>query len=213
MEDWEAWIKYPQHRNWFNKLWVADRLKYRCGPAGLPPSETLTTIVRPIYNLNGMGVGAEIKILEQGDMRSVPPGFCWVEKFEGRHISATYEFHSSNTAIWKPLSVWQGFRRDGAPLYKFDRWERLSLDQAPVIPRELNELFDVKVINVEFIGNKVIEVHLRESPDPEYDIIIPIWDGEDVDTDLFKEYEYINDPDDGEGQLPQKRLGFFVKNR
>lgn len=213
MDDWRAWAKYPQHRNWFNKLWVADRLKYLCGPSGFPLPKTLTTIVRPVYNLNGMGAGAEVKLLEQGDMKTIPPGYFWIEKFEGRHISATYKFYSGNTAIWKPLSVWEGFRIDGDPLYKFNKWEKLSLDQAPTVPTELNELFDVKVINVEFIGDKVIEVHLRDTPDPDYDIIIPVWDGTDIDTDLYKDYEFIKDPDDSEGQLPEKRLGFFVKNR
>ena len=58
MNDWRAWAKYPQHRNWFNKLWVADRLNYLCGPSGFPLPKTMMTIVRPVYNLNGMGAGA-----------------------------------------------------------------------------------------------------------------------------------------------------------
>ena len=210
MEDWEAWVKYPHHRNWFNKLWVADKLKYRCGPCGIAPSETLITVVRPIYNLNGMGVGAEVKTIEKDDWYAVPPGFFWVEKFEGRHISASYKFNSGVKAIWEPISVWEGFRSEKDPLYKFNKWERLSLEEAPKVPRELNELYDVKIINVEFIGEKIIEVHLRDTADPNYDELYPVWEGEEFTLDG---YEYIPLPEDADGQLPQKRLGFFVKNR
>ena len=35
--DSEAWIQYPQHRKWFNKLYIADLEGYACGPSGLPP--------------------------------------------------------------------------------------------------------------------------------------------------------------------------------
>ena len=213
MQDHDAWQIYPKHRNWFNKLWVADTLGYFCGPCGFAPSRTIMAVVRPIYNLSGMGVGADVKMLEENDERSVPPGYFWVERFEGPHISATYKFHSGVTAIWEPLSVWQGHRSDGAPLYKFNKWTRLPLKDAPPIPSELNELFDVKVINVEFIGNKIIDVHLRDTPDPDYDEIIPVWEGEDFSFDIYSEYEFKRDPDDGDGFLPQKRLGFFVKNR
>lgn len=211
MDDCDTWVEYPKHRNFFNKLWVADNLNYFCGPSGFAPSRTVMSVIRPVYNLSGMGAGAEYKLIEKDDCTAVPLGYFWTEKFEGRHISATYKFYSGYTAIWKPLSAWEGFRRDGAPLYKFDRWCRIPLNEAPKVPRLFNDLFDVGIINVEFIGNKVIEVHLRNSPDPDYDELIPVWDGENNKHNYSNEYKFIESLDDGDGFLPQGRLGFLVK--
>ena len=70
--------------------------------------------------------------------------------------------------------------------------------------QKLRELSDVGLINVEFIGKKVIEVHLRPSPDPDgAHRIVPVWA-----DDVIEGYEpYF---DDGGGRLEVPRLGFIV---
>ena len=52
--------------------------------------------------------------------------------------------------------------------------------------------------NCEFIGDKLIEIHLRGNPDFRYnnDSVIPVWEGDDVNT-------YIEDND-------YHRLGFII---
>ena len=35
-EDIDVWYKYPQYHNMCNKLWLAEKLGYKCGPAGIP---------------------------------------------------------------------------------------------------------------------------------------------------------------------------------
>ena len=214
MNDNHAYEKYPHYRNWFNKLWVAERLGYVCGPSGVAPPDTNQYIVRPIYNLAGMGIGARFQIIEEGDIRATEPGYFWCERFYGRHISASFKFHHGVIGEWKPISAFEGFTNPYESLTKFQEWKRLGLDWVPEVPRELNELSDVDIINVEFIGGKVIEVHLRDTPDPDYDHFIPVWAS---DLGRKKEYmekngfDFVESYDDADGHLEDPRIGFFVK--
>ena len=87
-EDYQAWEEYPQHRWVFNKLEVALKLGYKAGPACVPLPKTSNTlfkaIIRPIYNLYGMGISAKVKtfrpmidnefIINHG---YIPPGHFW----------------------------------------------------------------------------------------------------------------------------------------
>lgn len=212
LDDSDAWKKYPKYHNWFNKLWVSEKLGHKCGPCGVAPDESKYYIVRPTYNLSGMGVGAEFKFIEAGDMSQVPPGYFWQEIFLGRHYSATYEFVHDTNPYWKPLTCFEGIRL-GTELWKFSKWHRS--DYFPEVPRVFNELSAIKRINVEFKGNAPIEVHLRDTPDPEYDEFIPIWEGmqKEVDKYITMGYSYIESFDDADGFLHTPRLGFVVKNK
>jgi len=75
----------------------------------------------------------------------------------------------------------------------------------------MDALLDVDIINVEFKGDKIIEVHLRGTPDPDYDEIIPVWGDTDVDHYTQEGYQYIDSYDDADGFLLKPRMGFMVK--
>lgn len=197
MYDDDAWIAYPHHRGWFNKLEVSLRLGYACGPCGVAPTVSGYYVVRPIYNLEGMGIGAFKAWIDAGDASRVPPGSFWCEWFDGDHHSVTYRWNDG----WHPVSTWQGFN---APddLSRFHRWVR-SKWSAP-LPQMFDVLADCGVINVEFVGGRIIEVHLRPSPDPEVDgTLIPVWADNPVEG-LVPAF------DDGNGFLPVPRIGFVV---
>jgi len=206
MDDFQAWKKYPQHHNWFNKLWVSEKLEYRCGPCGLSPERSDTYIVRPTYNLSGMGVGAKFVYIEAGDVSKVPPGYFWQEVLHGRQYSVTYKFDNG----FYPISCYEGIK-DSSQLWRFQRWVRSSY--IPTLPQIVEELCDVETLNIEYIGDSPIEFHLRGSPDPQYDEIIPIWCDAKKDIDKYRKmgYTYINSPDDADGFLDISRLGFMVK--
>ena len=208
MNDDDAWKRYPQHRLWFNKLWLSDRLGYECGPSGLAPETTKYYVVRPIYNLSGMGIGAEYVYIEAGDASKVPPGYFWQELFRGEHYSATFVYEKG----WRTKTCYQGFR-DTNDLWRFCRWRRSS--KKLMLPGMFEELRDVERINVEFKGNKIIEVHLRDTPDPHYDEFVPVWEDttqEMLDKYIEMGYTYKNNYDDADGFLGTPRLGFFVRN-
>lgn len=212
MHDEDAWKAFPRHRKWFDKLWLSDSLGYHCGPSGTSPNKDGLYIVRPVYNLSGMGVGAQKTFIRAGDNRKVPPGYFWCEYFEGRQFSVTYEFWHGVKGEWKPVSSWEGVRTE-EDLWRFDRWVRSSV--CPEVPSLFNALSDVKRINVEFIEDKPFEVHLRDTPDPTYDEIIPVWKDRQniIDKYLSLGYTYRKSFDDADGFLDTPRLGFMVKNK
>ena len=218
MEDDDTYKKYPHHRKWFNKLYIAELFGYKCGPAGVDIPEDGTYVIRPIYNLSGMGVGAHVKALKAGDDRSVPAGYFWCEYLTGKHYSANYKWQYDRDMIngkwlqpWKGSSCWEGTNML-INLTKFVEWKRS--DYIPEVPDELVCLRDVGTINVEFKGNQVIEVHLRPSPDPDYDHIIPVWAsdiGKKKEHMEMHGYEFVESYDDADGQLLDARIGFIVK--
>ena len=207
IHDFEAWEKYPHHHKWFNKLYLAEIMGYKCGPTGLAPDVTDHYIVRPIYNLSGMGVGSKVIKIEAGDATKVPPGYFWCEFIAGIQYSATYEFVDGR---WKSISCWQG-TNDINNLSRFVSWIRSTYK--PKVPSQFNELHDVGRINIEFIGDKPIEVHLRESPDPNYDELIPVWADNSVNKEAYlsRGYRYIESYDNANGFLEIPRIGFLVK--
>ena len=74
-------------------------------------------------------------------------------------------------------------------------------------------------INVEFIEDKIIEVHLRKSPDPEYNHMIPVWESDEMfrvgnhkrDHYELHGYKWIESYDNANGYIDDPRIGFFVK--
>lgn len=198
--DIEAWDLYPHHRRWFNKLDLSLRFGYRCGPGAVAPRDSGWYVVRPIYNLEGMGVGARKQFIEAGDDRCVEPGFFWCEWFDGPQHSVTFEWTDSG---WVPVSAWEGVRPEDN-LSRFTCWRRSIWRSG--LPDEFDELADCDLINVEFVDGRVIEVHLRSSPDPDVgEEIVPVWaDEEDVTVDVVSF-------DDAGGFLKVPRLGFRVR--
>jgi hypothetical protein len=55
---------------------------------------------------------------------------------------------------------------------------------------------------------------LRGSPDPDYDEIVPRFEGVDIELPehRIKKYKFIKDEEDCGGRLHPKRLGFYVRN-
>jgi len=209
MNDEAAWKKYPHHRLWFNKLWLSEQFGYYCGPGGVAPQASNYYIVRPIYNLAGMGVGAEYRWIEEGDYSVVPPGYFWCEIFIGKHISAQYQWNDNQLTA---VSGWLG-QHLTTELYKFNRWTRVDINDLPSPPPICNRLMDVQQINIEFIDNKPIEIHLRETPDPQYDQLFPVFTDMHVNHKQMVDngYKWIDSYDNADGFLDNPRIGFYVR--
>ena len=57
-----------------DKLILAKKLGYVCGPAGIVPLHPGLYVVRPLMNLKMMSRGAKIQYL---DTDSIPDGYFW----------------------------------------------------------------------------------------------------------------------------------------
>lgn len=202
MFDNDVWEVIQPEDIWvYNKLQIARMQNISCGPAGVRVPADGQYIVRPMINLLGMSVGAEIKHLTRDSLLDVPPGYFWCEILEGTQVSVDY--NNGNQ-----VGVYQPERDIDSPLYKFSKWTRLNT--GPEIPVWLKPLVSkYSRINVEFIGDKVIEVHLRNSPDPDVQEIIPVWESEP--TTAREGYRFVDDYEDGDGFLKEARLGFLIK--
>jgi len=205
-DDNSAWHAFPQHRLWFNKLWLSETLGYDCGPGGIAVTKPGVYVVRPVYNLRGMGLGAKVKYLTPYDTHTVPAGHFWCEQFKGTQRSIDFQWNING---WQQVRAFEGYNEPDE-LYRFTSWKRCDDYHSTKLPFLFNSLQDCAHINVEFIENKIIEVHLRWSPDPqEYEHLIPVWSDEIVNVPPG--YTWIPSVDGADNLLPRTRLGFYVK--
>lgn len=211
MTDGDAYVKFPSLRHFYNKLWLSEQFGYSCGPAGVPPQQSNSYIVRPIMNLSGMGVGSSITRINAGDATKVPPGYFWCELFQGRHLSVTYQLLNDKT--YQPIHCYEGFKDAQGT---FLEWKLIqeTIDLPEWIQNPLGQC-NVLVCNAEFIGSRLIEVHLRDTPDPLVDSMFPIWHHGDAMIDKLSKlgYSYLHSYDDADGFLKTPRLGFMIKTK
>lgn len=169
--DADVWRQCPIEYLWiYDKLILARKNGYSAGPAGIAVPKPAHYIVRPITNIRMMSRGATKQWLTPEDTDLVPDGYFWSECFEGRHTSVDFHYGVQTLAV-------EGFRDDPNRLDRFSRWQRI--DEKYRFPKELGELWHLTPwVNVEYIGSKIIEVHLRWNDDfsnHNSDIIYPVW--------------------------------------
>jgi len=218
LEERELYRKLPHLHKWWNKLYLAETMGYSCGPGATEIPETKEYVIRPIYNLGGMGICTTVQTLQKGDISSVPPGYFWCEYFEGRHFSTTYYKEGNN---WHCLHNWQGWN-DKSNVVKFTKWKKSN--DIPTLPQPLAEI-DVPIINVEYKENNPIEIHFRPSGNPDgtsddkWNEYIPIWQDtttEYKNTLVEQGYTWIDNPfedwyEDIEPYFKESRLGYYVR--
>ena len=178
-----------------DKLILSKKLGYKCGPVGIDVLSPDWYIVRPCVNALGLGLGARKEWLEK-DTTHLPLGLFWCEWFTGRHISVDYHYGIQDVTV-------EGIKPD----FTFTQWTIWKrVDDVIPLPDILQDMAQrYEWINCEFIGNKLIEVHLRHNEDFESGIthFIPVWEGQS--TEPPRGYRYVDYPD------VHGRIGAFVK--
>ena len=226
-EDYEAWDAYPQYRWLFNKLELSFRLGYSCGPACVPIKKTGYYIVRPTYNLYGMGIGAHKKFLdvdlhgeEMTHHKHIPPGHFWCEWLDGTHYSVDFV---SNNGKWKPFCCMKGTHFSTDNLTKFKEWEVTDFPfSVDVLPEWIHDIKTEKYLNIEIKDTNILEIHLRSGNDMAWDYnvgtkIIPVWKGEDYKD--HKQLSFIPNfhPEsfkyEADGNLSDIRVGYYVDEK
>ncbi len=188
-------VCHPDYLWIYDKLILSRKLNYVCGPAAVPVPHPGKYIVRPITNIDGMGYGAKFVDIKKhtDNVKIIPPGYFWCEIFTGKHLSIDYVNQRQKLCV-------EGIRPDNAPIYKWSQWKK-SDDNVPF--PQLLDLLPYPKINCEFIGDKLIEVHLRGNPDFEHDgdYVIPVWEGQSTTPPSGMEFKECRD---------YKRLGMFI---
>lgn len=179
----------------YNKLQLSRLLNYNCGPAGMKVHSSGLYIVRPSVNFMGMGKKSRIIFLNSST-KHLHPGEFWCEIFKGEHLSV--DFMSGESTL-----VVKGHKNVKNSLSRWNCWTKVerNIKFPPILKNLVN---DYEVINCEFIGNKLIEVHFRPNSDFRHgnSIAIPIWKNET--PRFYKNFKYIED-------LDADRLGFWIK--
>jgi hypothetical protein len=198
-----AWKNCHPDDLWiFDKLLLSKKFNYLCGPGCVSVPRADFYVVRPDMNLYGMGVGAEVRWLSPEDSSAVPPGYFWCEEFKGPHLSIDYNYNGVQ------LYSVQGFRHPSSPLYRFSEWK--VVQQIREFPDILKNLVgNYEFFNVEMIGDKIIEVHLRRNPDPIQSDVRVCWEKDKKHKNL----RLLPDPEDADVYLPEKRLGIYHPTR
>jgi len=176
----------------YNKLLLSRVLGYTCGPTGTTVPKPDFYIVRPSFNLLGMGRFARKEWIECNTDAYHPAEF-WCEIFEGEHLSVDFHHQESKLVVL-------GTKDSSDPYYKWQKWEKI--DRKVDFPEILSDLNgDYDWINCEFIGNRLIEVQFRQNSDFRYDnsVAIPVWDDKKIEN-----MEFVEDKD-------YYRRGFYIK--
>lgn len=169
MDDSDVWKFIDGEDAWvYDKLILARRLGYRCGPAGVAPDSPGEYIIRPISNYRMMGRGSRIMHIDAG-ADVIPDGYFWCEVFTGRHLTFDYNYGVQCLAV-------EGFK-DSDRTDRFCLWRRTQ-DVFQLPDQLLAVAKKYQWLNIEVIGDKIIEVHLRYNDDfsgHDADEIVPIW--------------------------------------
>ncbi len=160
-EDSDAWLWYPQHRWVYDKLAVARSQGLDAAPHGVPPP-SFPVFSKPITNLRGMGIASRILRSRSEYEHSLTPGHMWMTQLEGRHVSSDVAVVDGVPQWWRHVT--------GAPTGEgtFDYWT-VHAAADPGIEDYCGAWIRTRlagytgILNLETIGGRMIEVHLRMS--------------------------------------------------
>ena len=159
IDDASAWELYPRHRWIYNKLRICETQGLPTGPHGTePPAYPIFS--KPIYNLRGMGTGGRVIRSARGYEASLMPGHMWTPLFTGAHVSTDVALARGKPKWWRHTTGKAG------PHGTFDYWT-VHAARRPTLERRLGAWIRrslagfTGIINIETIGGRIIEVHLR----------------------------------------------------
>lgn len=158
-EDSDAWLWNPDHCWVYDKLAVALRQGLEAAPHGVTP-RTYPVFSKPLYNLKGMGVGSRALRSAAEYDAAYQPGHMWMPLLQGEHLSSDVALVDGTPKWWRHAAgIASG---DGT----FDSWE-IRARPEPAIETWAGEWCRQNLagytgmVNLETIGGRIIEVHLR----------------------------------------------------
>jgi hypothetical protein len=160
-EDFDAYEWNPRHHWVYNKLLIAESQGIPCAPHGVTP-RSYPVFSKPLINLRGMGAGSRVLESLEEYKHHESGGHFWMTLLRGEHVSTDIAIENG-TAVW--------FRHaQGIPTGEgtFDYWI-LHAEPYPELERYCSAWIATNLrgytgmVNLESIGGRIIEVHLRFS--------------------------------------------------
>jgi hypothetical protein len=171
-EDADAWLWYPDHRWVYDKVAIALSQGLDAGPHGVPPPR-FPVFSKPTVNLKGMGIASRILSSPADYEANLTPGHMWMALLEGRHVSSDVAVVEGKPHWWRHVTGEPG--REGT----FEHWTVHAARDPGIehycgtwISRHLQGY--TGIVNIETIGGRIIEIHLRMS-DQWPDLYGPGW--------------------------------------
>jgi hypothetical protein len=160
-EDGDAYMLYPAHRWIYNKMQICETQGIAHAPHGFPPPR-YPVFSKPIYNMRGMATGSRIFRTAADYMNHQEPGHMWMELLVGEQVSTDVAVLAGEPVWWRhTTAVALG---DGV----FDYWTVLAENRPDLeaycgdwVRRNLAGY--TGMVNLETIGGRIIEAHLRFS--------------------------------------------------
>ena len=158
-DDELAYQRYPQHRWIYNKLLICETQGLDNAPHDIMPRQ-FPVFSKPIYNMRGMGCGGKIIGSAEQFRAAAQPGHMWMPFLSGEHVSSDAAVIDGEAVWWRHTvgkSLDQGM---------FDHWIVLG-ESRPAIEEYCGDWLRrhfkgyTGCVNVETIGTKIIEAHLR----------------------------------------------------
>jgi hypothetical protein len=158
-EDGDAWLWYPAQRWVYDKLMVALSQGLEAGPHGTTP-RGFPVFSKPIVNLRGMGIGSRVLNSQAEYETHYTPGHFWMMLLAGRHVSSDIVVVDGEPRWWRHVT---GKPAGGGT---FDYWTVHAEPDAAIEAHcgdwvRKNLAGYTGMLNLETIGGKIIEAHLR----------------------------------------------------
>lgn len=179
VNDAYAWHLNPGHQHIYNKLLIAQAQELVAAPCGVDPvaiglKPEDKVFIKPITNLSGMSLGAGVY-----DVENMPiiPGSFWSEYLTGWQ-SSTDCLVLNGDVVWFAHTLASEEKNKQRPIYWHIGVDLPALE--PIIKHFVQQYLHgyTGICNLEMIGDKIIEVHLRGS-NAFYDFygndFIPAW--------------------------------------
>lgn len=158
-DDGDAWAWYPGERWVYDKIAVALSQGFVAGPHGLSPP-SFPVFSKPIMNLRGMGTDSR-SLASQAEYRAhQKPGHMWMPLFAGEHVSTDVALVRGRPQWWRHAV---GIEGEGGT---FEAWVVLA-QARPALESYCGRWLEQHLagysglVNLETIGARIIEVHLR----------------------------------------------------
>ena len=160
-EDCDAWLWYPQYRWVYDKIAMAHSQGLEAAPHGVTPSH-FPVFSKPITNLRGMGIASRVLHSASEYAQWLSAGHMWMTRLEGRHVSSDVVVVAGEPRWWRHVTG--APTRDGT----FDYWTvhagaESALEEYCTRWIRKHLAGYTGILNVETIGGRMIEVHLRMS--------------------------------------------------